>query len=42
MNGIKFKVYKEVLREICDKYDETDYFINEVIEQICSHRKLSV
>lgn len=27
MNGIKFKIYKEVLREICDKYDETDYFI---------------
>ena len=27
MNGIKFKIYKEVLREICDKYDEIDYFI---------------
>ena len=31
MNGIKFKVYKKVRKEICDKYDGTDYFINEVI-----------
>ena len=32
MDGIKFKVYKKVLKEICDKYDGKEYFINEVIE----------
>ena len=41
MNKIKIKVYKEVLKEICEKYDGEEDFLNDRIEEICSHEKLS-
>ena len=40
MNNIKIKVYKKLLREICEKYDGLEAFINERIKEICSHEKL--
>ena len=42
MNGIKVSVYKNVLKKICDKYNGPEDFINEKIEEICSHGTLSV
>ena len=42
MNNIKIKVYKKLLREICEKYDGLEAFINERIKEISSHEKLSV
>ena len=41
MNKIKIKVYKKVLKEICEKYDGEEDFLNDRIEEICSHEKLS-
>ena len=41
MNNIKIKVYKKVLKEICENYDGTEEFINNRIEVICSYEKLS-
>ena len=41
MNIIKIKVYKKSLTQICEKYDGAKSFINERIEEICSHEKLS-
>ena len=29
MNNIRIKVYKNLLKEICDKYDGAEDFINE-------------
>ena len=35
------KAYKEILREICEKYDGAEDFTNDRLEEICSHEKLS-
>ena len=37
MNNIKIKVYKKVLKEICEKYDGAEDFINSRIEENFSH-----
>ena len=39
MNNAKIKVYKKVLKEICEKYDGAEIFVNDRIEEICSHEK---
>lgn len=36
------KVRKKVLKEICDKLGEAEEFINEGIEETCSHKKLPI
>ena len=41
MNNIKIKVHKKVLKELCEKYDGAGEFINDRIEEICSHENLS-
>ena len=41
MNNIKVKVYKNVLKEISEKNDGAEDFINNRIEEICSQEKLS-
>ena len=41
MSNIRIKVYKKFLKEICEKHDGAQDFINEKIEEICSHEKLS-
>ena len=40
MNNIKVKAYKKVLKEVAEKYNEAEDFINNRIE-ICSQEKLS-
>ena len=42
MNVIKVSVCKQVLKEIYHKYDGAEDFINERIEVVCFHEKLSV
>ena len=42
MNAIKFKIYKQVFKDICDKYDRARDFINERIEELCSTQVLSI
>lgn len=41
MNAIRIKVYLRIHREICEKYDGVEHLINDKIEKICSHEKLS-
>ena len=41
MNNIKMKIYKRVLQEISEKYNEAEDFINKRIEEVCSQEKLS-
>ena len=38
----KINVYKKVLQKVCEKFDGTEEFIKEKIEEIYSNRKLSV
>ena len=42
MNKTKLNVYKKVLHEVCEKFDETREFIKEKIEEICCQEKLLV
>ena len=41
MNNLKIKIYKRVLKEVSEKYDGAEDFINSRIEEICSQEKLS-
>ena len=41
MNNLKIKIYKTVLKEVSEKYDGADDFINRRIKEICSQEKLS-
>ena len=42
MNNLKIKIYKAVLKEVSDKYDGTEEFINQKIEEMCCQDILSV
>ena len=41
MNNLKIKIYKRVLKEVSEKYDGVEDFINGRIEEIYSQEKLS-
>ena len=41
MNRNNIKVYMKVFKEIYDKHNGAEEFINDRIEEICSHEKLS-
>ena len=41
MNNLKVKVYQTILKEVSQKYEEVEEFINSKIEEICSQEKLS-
>ena len=41
MNNIKVKVYKKVLKEVSEKYEEAENFINNRINEIGSQEKFS-
>ena len=41
MNNIKMEIYKRVLQEISEKYNEAEDFINKRTEEVCSQEKLS-
>ena len=42
MNILKKKIYKRVLKDVSEKYEGTEEFINSWTEEICSQEKLSV
>ena len=42
MNNAKLNVYKNVLQEVCEKFNGAGQFIKERIEELCSNGKLSV
>ena len=41
MNNLKVKVYKTILKEVSEKYEGIEEFINSKIKEICSQEKLS-
>ena len=41
INNIKVKVYKIVLKEVSEKYDGAEDFINNRTDEICSQETLS-
>ena len=40
MNNSEIKIYKTVLKEVSEKYDGAEDFINRTIEEICYQEKL--
>ena len=41
MNSLKTKVYKRVLKEVSEKLEGAEDFINRRIDEMCSQEKLS-
>ena len=41
MNNIKVKLYKKVLKEVAEKYEGAESFLNNRIDEICSQQMLS-
>ena len=41
MNSLKIKEYKRVLKEVSEKFEGVEDFINRRIDKICSQEKLS-
>ena len=41
MSNLEIKVFKKVLKEVVEKYDGAEDFINSSIGEICSQEKLS-
>ena len=41
MNNIKINIYKKVLQEICEKFNDAEAFIRERTEELCNEEKLS-
>ena len=42
MNDTKINVYKNILQEVCEKFEGTEGYIKQRIEELCSENKLSV
>lgn len=42
MNNIWIKIYKNLLKEICDEYNGAEGFISEKTEEICSHEEIVI
>ena len=40
MNSSEIKIYKTVLKEVSEKYDGAEDFVNRRIEEICYQEKL--
>ena len=41
MNNTKINIYKKVLQEVCEKFNDTEAFAKERIEELCNEKKLS-
>ena len=41
MNNIRVKVYKNALKEVVEKYEEAESFVNNKIDEICSQENFS-
>ena len=40
MNNIKINIYKKVLQEVCEKFDDVKAFVRERIEELCNQKKI--
>ena len=40
MNNRKINIYKIVLEEICEKFNGTEQYIKERIEEVCNETKI--
>ena len=41
MNNTKIHIYKKVLQEVCEKFNDLEAFVRERIEELYSEKKLS-
>ena len=41
MNHTKISIYKKVLQEVCEKFNDPEAFVGERIEELCNEKKLS-
>ena len=41
MNNTKINIYKKVLQEVCEKFNNADDFVRERTEELCNKKKLS-
>ena len=41
MNNTKIHIYKKVLQEVCEKFNDVEAFVRERIEELYSEKKLS-
>ena len=42
MNNTKVNIYKKILQEICEKFNDAEAFVRESIEEECNEKKWSV
>ena len=41
MNSTRIIIYKKVLQEVCEKFNDVETFVEERIEELCNEKKLS-
>ena len=41
MNSTRIIIYKKVLQEVCEKFNDVETFVKERIEDLCNEKKLS-
>ena len=41
MNNPKMIIYKKVLQEVCEKFNDVEAFVKDRIEELCNEKKLS-
>ena len=41
MNNTKINIYKKVLQEVCEKFNDAEAFVRERIEELCNKKKIS-
>ena len=41
MNNTKINIYKKVLQEVCEKFNDVEAFVRERIEELCNAKTLS-
>ena len=41
MNSTRVIIYKKVLQEVCEKFNDVEAFVKERIEELCNEKKLS-
>ena len=41
MNNTKINIYKIILQEFCEKFNGTEQYIKERIEELCNEKKIS-
>ena len=41
MSNTKIIIYKKVLQEVCEKFNDVEAFVKDRIEELCNEKKLS-